>query len=336
MSAHGYDLCGSLLLLSTCAMILELSGCTGPQSTLNPAGRGAEDIANLFWVMSAGAVIIWSMVVGLAVYAITLRTRPHDHQQTAIWVIGGGVIAPTVILTCLLIYGLGLLPPLLARAPAGSLTVDVEGHMWWWQVKYPQEDGTVIELANEIRIPVGQPVEFQLSSADVIHAFWIPALGGKMDMFPGRKTRLTLEPTRTGTFRGVCAEYCGTSHALMNFQVVVMEQSEFDEWLENQKSVPRWDENDQRDEGLALFMQAGCGACHSLRGTEANGTIGPDLTHAGSRLGIGADVLPNDADSFMRWISHTNSVKPEVQMPEFRTLTDNELRTLAEFLTNLK
>src|SRR5690606_480619 len=147
-------------------------------------------------------------------------------------------------------------------------------------------DGSeAVVLANEIRLPVGEPVEFILDSPDVIHSFWIPALGGKMDMVPGRRTRLLLQPTRTGTFRGQCAEFCGTSHALMAFAVVVSEKDEFDRWLAGQRAPASDIGGDASVErGRTLFLTNGCASCHAIRGTEARSEIGPDLTHVGSRL----------------------------------------------------
>lgn len=138
-----------------------------------------------------------------------------------------------MVLAAYLTYGLALLPDLIEPAPEGSLKIAASGEQWWWRVRYLTPGGEAIELANEIRLPVGEPVELVLSSPDVIHSFWVPSLGGKMDMIPGRVTRMALEPTRTGVFRGACAEYCGTAHTLMNFYVVVQEEEEFTRWLEH-------------------------------------------------------------------------------------------------------
>jgi cytochrome c oxidase subunit 2 len=141
---------------------------------------------------------------------------------------------PTVVLGALLAYGLPALPEILRSAPEESLRIHVIGKQWWWRVRYMTPAGPV-ETANELRLPVGQRVELQLSSPDVIHSFWVPSIAGKMDMIPGRVTRLALQPTRTGVFRGTCAEYCGASHALMAFHVLVVEPGEFDAWLEAQR-----------------------------------------------------------------------------------------------------
>jgi cytochrome c oxidase subunit II len=212
----------------------------------------------------------------------------------------------------------------------------VIGEQWWWRIRYEPAEGEPVELANEIRLPVGQPVEFELESPDVIHSFWIPPLGGKMDMIPGRTTRLLLHPTRTGTFRGACAEYCGTSHALMAFDVVVSEEAEFNGWLEQQRRPVAESSESIVNAGRELFFLNGCAACHSIRGTEARGVVGPDLTHVGSRLSIGAGIVPNGPEGFRRWIAQTDKVKPDVRMPHFGMLPPEELESLSAYLESLQ
>lgn len=307
-----------------------LACCAGPQSALDPAGRGAERIASLFWWMAAGAAVIWLAVVGLTLYALH-RPQQHSERKATQLIIGGGFIAPTVILAVALAFALALLPDLLA-SPRGAMQIRVSGEQWWWRVQYVLPDGRTVELANEMRLPAGEAVEVLLSSPDVIHAFWVPSIAGKVDMIPGRVTRLTLEPTRTGVFRGVCAEYCGTAHALMAFDVVVLEKEEFLSWLEHQRKpiVP------ERDRGLELFLANGCGACHTIRGTAADGVIGPDLTHVGSRTSLGAGILPNDADAFAHFIARPDAVKPGVLMPPFGMLPSEEVRAIAESLERLE
>jgi cytochrome c oxidase subunit 2 len=226
--AHG-QLCYLLLWLLSIA----LTGCGGPQSTLTPAGRTAERIADLFWWMMAGAVFIWLAVVVLAAYAA--RAEPGENsERKAHTLILVGAIAPAVVLCGLLIYGLGMLQDAIAPAPANSLRISVVGEQWWWRVRYEPPGRQPFELANQILLPVGEPVEFRLHSKDVIHSFWIPSLAGKMDMIPGRVTRLAILPTKTGSFRGVCGEYCGRSHANMAFQAVVVPRAEFARWLEQE------------------------------------------------------------------------------------------------------
>jgi cytochrome c oxidase subunit II len=323
-----------LWLVSGCA--LGLASCGGPQSALDPAGREAERIAELFWWMVGGAVIVWLSVVALTVYAVRARPERQNRRRAGFLIIGGGAVVPTLVLAGLLAYGLSLLPTLIAPAPEGSLKIHVSAEQWWWRVRYEPHGAEGVVLANEIRLPVGEPVEFRLESADVIHSFWIPALGGKVDMIPGRLTRLSLLPTRTGLFRGVCAEYCGASHAFMSFYVEVMEKEEFVRWLADQAKPAVQPLEPLARQGQAQFLAQGCSACHTVRGTPANGVIGPDLTHVGSRLSVAAGVLPSEPESFHRWIANTESVKPGVQMPAFGMLPPEELRALAAYLEGLK
>ncbi|MDQ3802410.1 MAG: cytochrome c oxidase subunit II [Acidobacteriota bacterium] len=320
--------------LVACALLV--AGCGGVQSSLDPAGREAARIANLFWWMAVGAFVVWAAVIALALWAVRARPESHNLRRTRLLIVGGGAVVPTVVLTVLLIYGLAPIPALVAPAPEGSLKIAVTGEQWWWRVRYLPPGGEPVVLANEIRLPVGYPVEFRLDSPDVIHSFWIPPLAGKVDMIPGRVTRLVLKPTRVGVFRGVCAEYCGASHALMAFTVVVQEREEFDRWLAHQARPAEPPVEPTPARGQELFLANGCSACHTIRGTTAAGLIGPDLTHVGSRLSLAAGTLPNEPDDFRRWVAHTTGVKPGVLMPPFHMLPPDELQALAAYLKGLR
>jgi cytochrome c oxidase subunit 2 len=313
-----------------------LTGCDGPQSALAPAGEAAERIAGLFWWMTGFAAVIWIAVIALALYVVGAPADPSNHRRASLLIVGGGAVVPTIAVAVLAMYGLAPIPGLLAPAPEGSLRVTVSGEQWWWRVRYQRAGGEPVVLANEIRLPVDKPVEFRLESPDVIHSFWIPALGGKIDMIPGRITRLALTPTKTGVFRGACAEYCGTSHALMNFDVIVEESAAFERWLAQQRAPASTPNEPAARRGQNLFLANGCGACHQIRGTPAEGVIGPDLTHVGSRLSIGAGMLPNNSATLLRWIARTEEVKPGVLMPSFGMLPDEDLKALAVYMEALK
>ncbi len=329
---HGHDACRRVVS----AGALVLAGCGGPQSALDPAGRAAERIAEIFWWMTAGGIVIWLAVLALTIYAVHTPPEAHNQRRTNYLIIGGGAVVPTILLTALLVYGLAPIPALLAPAPEGSLKIAVLGEQWWWRVRYQPSSGEPVVLANEIRLPVGQPVEFRLESADVIHSFWIPSLGGKIDMIPGHVTRLALTPTKTGVFRGTCAEYCGTSHGLMSFYAVVEEKEAFQRWLAHQQAPALPPRVPIAARGQELFLANGCGACHTIRGTPASGVVAPDLTHVGSRLSLGAGILPNEPDDFLQWIAHTEDLKPGVHMPTFGMLPPEELRVLAAYLDGLQ
>jgi cytochrome c oxidase subunit 2 len=285
--------------------------------------------------MTAGATVIWLAVILLALWAARTPAESHTRRRSSLLIVGAGAVFPTICLTALLIYGLAPLPVLLAPAPQGSLKVAVSGEQWWWRVTY-DPDGKSVVLANEIRLPLGESVEFRLESPDVIHSFWIPSLAGKMDMIPGRTTRLALKASKTGVYRGACAEYCGTSHALMSLFVVVHEREDFERWLAHQATPAAAPRNHDSARGQALFLANGCGACHTIRGTSARGILGPDLTHVGSRLGIGAAALPNGRDALVRWIQRTDHVKPGVLMPAFGMLPQEDLHAMALYLEGLE
>jgi cytochrome c oxidase subunit 2 len=221
-------------MLSVCA--LSLIGCGGVQSALSPAGREAQQIADLFWCMAAGSIAVWLTVIGLAFFAV--RASPDvDRRRQARRLIAAGALTPTVVLAVLLFYGLSMLPDMVAPPPKGSLRISVYGEQWWWRVRYEPPGRQPFELANEVRLAAGEPVEFLLHSNNVIHSFWIPSLGGKMDMIPGRVNRLVLNPVRTGVYRGACAEFCGEGHARMAFTAIVLDKVEFARWLDEQ-SLP--------------------------------------------------------------------------------------------------
>lgn len=293
-------------------------------------------MSNMFWLMTAGAVFVWIAVIALALWSVRTPPESHTLRRSRLIIVGGGAVVPTVVLTALLIYGLKPLPTLLAPAPEGSLKISVTGEQWWWRVRYLPPNGPEVVLANEIRLPVGEPVEFRLDSPDVIHSFWVPSLAGKVDMIPGRVNRLVVHPTRTGVFRGVCAEYCGTSHALMAFNVVVQEREDFDRWLTAQAAPAQPATDPAPMRGQELFIANGCGACHTIRGTSASGVIGPDLTHVGGRLSLAAGSLPNDPNDYQHWIGHSTDVKPGALMPPFHMLPPDELQAIAAYLHGLK
>ena len=197
-------------------------------------------------------------------------------------------------------------------------------------------DGT-IATANELRIPAGRTVVFTLQSADVIHSFWVPNLGGKVDMIPGRTTHLrAAAPTEPGVFRGQCAEYCGGPHALMALEVVALPPAEFEAWLDGQARPAVEPASPAAHRGGELFLAAGCGACHTVRGTPATGRSGPDLTHLGSRRSVGVDTRPMTQANIARFIRDGQHVKPGNLMPPFRIFAADDLDAVATYLAGLK
>ena len=304
-------------------------------AALDGAGRSAADVIPLLIAMAIGSALIWLVVTGLSLYAVRAG-RPLWTERGGFWLITvGGVVVPTVVLAVLLAFGMPSLARQLDTSRTADLRLSVVGEQWWWRVRYELPGGGHVDLANEVRLPRGRVAAVTLASDNVIHSFWIPSLAGKVDMIPGRFTSVMLEPTVAGSYRGVCAEYCGASHARMAFVVEVMEPADFDRWLENESRPAAAPASDVA-EGADAFIRHGCAACHAIRGTTAIATIGPDLTHLGSRRSVAAATLPNDIEQIARWIAEPDHVKPGALMPPFRMLPVNELRAIAAYLRSLQ
>ncbi len=316
------------------ASLMMLAGCSGRQSVLVPAGRDAEVLATLFWWMLGGAVVLWVVMNGLLVYVTRARARTVSPRTAEGFIIGGGIVFPTVVLAGLLSYALAEMPR--QRDLGSGLTVRIVGGSWWWRVEYLRDGAdTPVISANELRLPSGSRSEIKLAANGVIHSFWIPALGGKTDMIPGRETRMSLEPTQPGTYRGQCTEFCGLSHALMALNAVVMEPEAFDDWLDAQSRDAAVPVDAAAQRGRAVFAAEGCGACHTVRGTPAGGQVGPDLTHLAGRTTLAAGILPMDKPTLIQWLRTPETFKPGVRMPAYDHLTEADLSDLADYLMGL-
>ncbi len=308
-------------------MSLLAAGCSFEQSVLHPGGRDAEELTALTWFMFAAAVVVWAIVMGAAIYAVVGKKRPRSERFADTFILIGGVAFPTIGLAILLLFGLSLLPSW-TSAETPDVRVNVRAEQYWWRLGYELPDGKVVETANELHLPNDATVEFVLTSTDVIHSFWIPALGGKMDAIPGRTNVLRLTPTKPGTYRGVCAEFCGPSHTLMAFPVVVHKVVDFLTWLEAQQAPAAA----TRD----VFTGAGCGACHVVRGVTETGSVGPDLTHFASRKTIGAGTLPNTRENLLAWLLAPAHIKPGVGMPSYASLPEADRLAIADYLMELR
>ena len=294
-------------------------------------------MATLFYVMLAGGSLIWLGVVAALFYATWRKREPYSEQLAGRVIRWCGVIIPVTILGALLSYAVWLMPNMRPWAPDGEgglRRIEVTGEQFWWRVRYLEADGSVsFETANEVVVPVGERVLFVLKSPDVIHSFWIPSLGGKMDMIPGRTNHVALEATKPGTYRGVCAEFCGPSHALMAFSVEAVDAAAFDDWLVSRRAG-RPAAADAR--GMELFLRHGCDACHAIAGTAAVGTIGPSLTAFGARGSVGAGTLPNTVEDITRFIRYPEEIKPGSQMPSFGMLPEGDAERIAAYLKGLR
>jgi cytochrome c oxidase subunit 2 len=303
-----------------------------------PQSPQAQSIANLFGIVSIVAVLILLLVIGLVVFAmIRFRSRgkmepqsvTHDRTQLEItW-----TALPILILA--VVFGLTLSTMQKSDPPAAAgqtPDVIVIGHQWWWEIHYPKAG---VVTANEVHMAAGQRYLFQFESADVIHDFWVPQLGRKIDMIPGHPNQMFMQADRVGTYSGTCAEYCGAEHAWMRIRVLVQSQNDFNAWLQAQAQTPPQPAAGQAAQGAQLFQQLTCSNCHAISGTAADANIGPDLTHIASRQTIGAGVLDNTPENLTAWISDPQKIKPGILMPDLG-LSSQQVQELVAYLETLK
>jgi cytochrome c oxidase subunit II len=317
-----------------------LAGCDGAMPALAPAGPGAARIADLWWLMlgvtGAGAAI----AIGALVWA-ALRRRARDREAAppspgedrVILILGGAV--PAAILLGLLVASFRVGAQVAHPPGEPAVTIDVIGHQFWWEVRYP-DHGVV--TANEIHVPAGAPVRLRLTSADVIHSFWVPELHGKMDLLPGKLNEFWIQADAPGVYRGQCAEFCGVQHALMALLVVAEPPGEFDAWLAGQRRLQEPPDDPVLRRGLEVFVEARCVACHAVRGVTpplATGQVGPDLTHLASRRTLGAAILENNRGNLAGWILDPQPLKPGNRMPA-SPLEPDELHALLAWLETLR
>ncbi|XKH61093.1 cytochrome c oxidase subunit II [Halomonas sediminis] len=286
-----------------------LSGCSGSQSALNPAGSAADLIARLWWPALVVASLVTMLVLALLLVAIFRAHKkgaalPLSARQSRNLVIAGGIILPLAATIPFALSSFSIGREIDAPLPDGALTVEVVGKLWWWEVHYLDETGgRIATTANEIHIPVDEPVRFLLKSDNVIHSFWVPNLQGKTDMMPGRTNVTSVTANQPGIYRGQCAEYCGTQHALMAFLLVAEEPEVFEAWLEGQRQPAMEPATAQEMLGREVFLNEDCADCHAIRGTSAEGQDGPDLTHIASRRTLAAATTPNRIGHLGGWIT---------------------------------
>lgn len=333
-----------LILLSP--LLLPLGGCTAIQSTLNPSGPAAHRIATMQWWMlilfCVATVVMWALYVWAAKRNPgTLEDHaPSDTGGGQGWILYGGMLIPFVILFVLFIGGLVLMQSFPIHDPSHSDTppsIVVIGHQWWWEVHYLSgPSGPAFTTADEIHIPVNQPVTLELKTADVIHSFWVPALHGKVDMIPGHPNFIRIEASHEGMYQGQCSSYCGKEHALMRLLVIAQPADQYQAWLELQRQPGAEPTTPQAIQGEQVFLSAKCVECHTVRGTSAAGLKGPDLTHVGNLRYLAANVFPNNDAYLAAWITHAQSLKPGALMPDLPDFTGQQLLDMVAYLRQLK
>ena len=311
-----------------------LGGCANAPSPLSPRGPAAQQLATLWWVLFTVAAVVFVIVMGLMLYALFRRRADRAGGtvggRSLFVTIGGGLI-PALILVGVMIYTVSVQRALsMPKEPA--LRVQLIGHQWWWEVRYPDEG---VVTANEVHIPAGTPILFELTSADVIHSFWAPQLQAKMDLLPGQTNTTWLTADQPGVYRVQCAEYCGLQHAHMGLLIVAESQQQYVAWIQGQHQPAPRPADAVLKQGEQVFLGSACVYCHTIRGTIATGQIGPDLTHIATRQTIGAGVLPNNVGNLSGWIVNSQTIKPGNQMPPMY-LNGDDLNAVVAYLQSLK
>lgn len=321
---------------------LALLGCGGPfpQSTLAPRSdfARATDVLfrDIFWW--AAAVFV---VVELLLIIVLVRFRHREgraaprpaHGHTILEI--AWTLAPAVILVFVAVPTVRTIFTTAGEdIPPNALKVEVVGHQWWWEYKYPDLG---IATANELHVPVGKPVQVAITSADVIHSFWAPVLGGKRDAIPGHVNYIAFSADSVGDYSGQCAEFCGASHGNMRLRVLVDRDSAFQAWVDAQKRGPATPPTASlAEQGKAVFSRSACIGCHTIQGVSP-GIIGPNLTHVGSRMTVAAGLFPNDSAHLASWIADAPSLKPGVLMTRMKPpLTDADIAAVVAYLQSLK
>jgi cytochrome c oxidase subunit 2 len=315
-----------------------LGGCAwdGPQSSLVARTDFARQILHVYGIIAWVSLGI-SAVVVVALAWILLRFRgrpdtglPRQVRGHALLEIGW-TVAPAIVLLVIAIPTIEVVFRTQAAPARGALEVVVRGRQWWWEFYYPEYQLTT---ANELHLPVGRPATLILEGPDVIHSFWVPQLGGKRDVIPGRLNRLSFTPDTPGEYLGQCAEFCGTSHANMGVRVFVDAADAFERWVVSERAPAAAPPAGPATDGATLFAASACVGCHTVRGV-SNGTLGPDLTHFGRRKTLGAGLLPNTEENLTAWIRDPQYLKPGAKMPALG-ISERQARAMAAYLLSLK
>ncbi len=306
-------------------------------SVLSPASPYAAEIGRLFWITLWISLVILVAVSAFVIFnLIRYRDRgqeglpPQTHGNMVVEVTWTAI--PLAILVVLFVLTMQTMaavsPPAHPKTP--PVNVDVIAHQWWWEFRYP---GSKVVTANELHIPVGKSIHIQLTSADVIHDFWVPELGRKMDAVPGHPNTMLIQADRPGVYLGACAEYCGAGHAWMRIRVVAQTEADYQNWLASQAQPHPEPKSALQANGKALFVGLTCSSCHTMTGSGAppSKDVGPDLTHLGDRQTLAAGVVPNTPDELRKWLADPNSIKPGSNMPNLQ-LSSQQLDALVAYL----
>jgi cytochrome c oxidase subunit 2 len=292
------------------------------------------------WVLLISAAIF--MIVAVLIIVALWRGRANaelpkqdfgSHRAEMFWMVGPVLVVLWIAaISAKLILTMNAVPK---SHPPRQQTADAEltviGHQWWWEVKY---NGSGITAANEIHLPMGKKIRVKLESSDVIHCFWVPQLARKMDVIPGRENYIWIQADKPSVYQGRCAEFCGTQHAWMNFKVYVLDPQSYANWETRQKAVAAAPRQPDAVAGQAIFFSQTCINCHSIQGTPATASIGPDLTHVSQRKELGGGVIENSTENLARWMKNPQAIKPGCKMPDFK-FSDDQVRQIVAYLQSI-
>jgi cytochrome c oxidase subunit II len=305
-------------------------------SALEPKGLGSSYVASIWWYLLGTAVVVFAVVMTLMTIGLLRRGRSatageatNDNRVKPLFI--AGVLITAAILIVTVLFSFRAFNVLAVPAAEPRLTFEIIGKQWWWEVRY----NTQAISANEIHVPVGEIVALRLRSDNVIHSFWVPQLTYKRDTLPGEENMLYIRADQAGIYRGLCAEFCGVQHGKMMFVVVAEAPEAFDAWLAGVQQHAASPISDKALAGQAVFSNTGCAGCHAVRGTEAEGQLGPDLTHIAGRLTLGAAIMPNTKGHLGGWVINAQALKPGNYMPA-QALESQDLQNLLAYLGGLQ
>ncbi len=316
-----------------------------PLSYLTGYGAKAYPVTALTWGLLIISIVVVVIVTGLVVAGvITRRVRPEtplgevpvDRRGSGLGLLGVGVGISTFVLMISAVWTMAVIAKINAPPPGQKpLVIEITGGQWWWKARYLNEDASkVLTTADEFHIPVSRPVRIELIGADVIHSFWVPALAGKTDTIPGQTNETWLQADKPGRYRGQCTQYCGEQHAHMAFYVIAEPPAQFEQWLKDQLQPAVAPTSPLIAQDEHVFVEH-CGACHTVRGSTAGGSVAPDLTHLMSRQTLAAGMLENTPGALAGWIAEPSAVKPGTKMPDLY-LSGPQLSAVTTYLETLK
>jgi cytochrome c oxidase subunit 2 len=311
-------------------------------SALDPHGPAARQVATLWWVMLAIATVIFALVLVLLLLPLFRRTRDRLPDgdllrdaapvSTTRWIVLGGALMPAIVLAGVFVATLAVMRGVHAPARASALPIEVIGHQWWWEIRYPDRG---VVTADEIHLPVGVPAKLRLESDDVIHSLWVPQLNGKTDLIPGQTNTMWLQADTAGQYNARCAEYCGDQHAHMSLMVIAQPVGEFNAWLARQRRPALPAGSSASLAGQRVFLEHSCAYCHTVRGTSALGRVGPDLTHIASRATLAGGAFDNTRGNLAGWIQNPDVLKPGTLMPAV-PLSGPDVQAIVAYLEGLR